>query len=229
MKKILLILIMSIFLVSLVSAEECSIPSVKQGDTIQLTTVCRGGCTGVNLKKVMFPNQSIALLGEFPMTANGSNYNFTFSDTDNLGTYSYSAEGLDPNNIAVGQSCSFEVTPTGNILDTAQGSIVIGLILILIVLTCISFIAGFKIESLPFKIFLMSLGVLFLMVTIGVSVNIIQELMILGVVFAGTFVNIYRLMLILVSVGGIGLILYLVYMSVVQFYNNRGLLDEFND
>ena len=115
MKKILLILIMSMFLISLVSsAEECSIPSVKQGDTIQLTTVCRGGCTGVNLTKVMFPNQSIALLGEFPMTANGSNYNFTFSNTNTLGHYSYDAEGVDPNSIVVGQTCSFLVTPSGN-------------------------------------------------------------------------------------------------------------------
>ena len=114
MKKILLILIMSMFLVSLVSAEECSIPSVKQGDTIQLTTVCRGGCTEVNLTKVMFPNQSIALLGEFPMTANGSNYNFTFSNTNTLGHYSYDAEGVDPNSIVVGQTCSFLVTPSGN-------------------------------------------------------------------------------------------------------------------
>ncbi len=115
MKKILLILIMSMFLISLVSsAEECSIPSVKQGDTIQLTTVCRGGCTGVNLTKVMFPNQSIALLGEFPMTANGSNYNFTFSNTNTLGHSSYDAEGVDPNSIVVGQTCSFLVTPSGN-------------------------------------------------------------------------------------------------------------------
>ncbi len=120
MKKILLILILGMFLISLVSAEissssgECSIGSVKQGDIIELTQVCRGGCTVVNLTKVMFPNQSIALLGEFPMTENGSNYNFTFSNIDTLGTYTYDAEGVDPNSIVVGQTCSFEVTTDGN-------------------------------------------------------------------------------------------------------------------
>ncbi len=119
MKKILLILIMSMFLVSLVSTQEkeCSITSdenaVKQGDTINLTQVCRGGCSDVNLTKVMFPNQSIALLGNFPMIENGSNYFYTFSNTNTLGTYSYSTEGLDPNSIVVGQSCSFKVTTNG--------------------------------------------------------------------------------------------------------------------
>ena len=58
MKKILLILIMSIFLFSLVSAE-CSIPTVKQGDTIQLTQSCTDCLDGVNVTKVLFPNPNL--------------------------------------------------------------------------------------------------------------------------------------------------------------------------
>ena len=130
MKKLLLILVMSMFLVSLVSTQEkeCSLPNpIKQGDTIELTTVCRGGCTGVNLTKVMFPNQSVALLGEFPMTENGSNYNFTFSDTNTLGTYFYDSEGIDPNTIIVGQTCSFEVTTNGR---SGNANIVLFLLII---------------------------------------------------------------------------------------------------
>ena len=120
MKKILLILVMSMFLLNLVSAEnslssskECSIGLVKQGDIIELTQTCFGGCKEVNLTKIMFPNKSVLLLGKFSMTENGSNYNFTFSNTNTLGIYSYSAEGIDPNNNSVGQSCSFEVTYSG--------------------------------------------------------------------------------------------------------------------
>ena len=70
------------------------------------------------------------------------------------------------------------------------------------------------------------MGSLLLMFTVGVSVNTITELMIIGSVFAATFVNLYRLMLILISAGGIGLMLYIVYMSVKQFYSYRGLLDN---
>ncbi len=235
MKKILLILVMSMFLISLVSSEissssgECSIGSVKQGDTIQLTQVCRGGCTDVNLTKVMFPNQSVALLGQFPMGENGSNYNFTFSNTDTLGNYNYDVEGVDPNSIVVGQSCSFKVTPTGNDLDNPQSIIVVGLIFVLILLTGSFLYFGKEVEYVPFKIFLISMGSLLLMFTVGVSVNTITELMIIGSVFAATFVNLYRLMLILISAGGIGLMLYIVYMSVKQFYSYRGLMDEYDD
>lgn len=146
MKRILLVLIMSIFLVSLVSAEECSIPPVKQGDTIELTTVCRGGCTGVNLTKVMFPNQSMALLGEFPMTENGSNYNYTFSDTNTFGTYFYDTEGIDPNTIVVGQTCSFEVTYNGKSFSTAQ-SIIYFILFMMLLLVFIIILFG--INMLP--------------------------------------------------------------------------------
>ena len=111
MKKIYLILIMGIFLISLVSAE-CSIPTVKQGNTIQLTQSCTN-CTQVNLTKVLFPNNTISLLGQFPMTANGSNYNFTFSNTNTLGNHIYYAEG-DLNGVLFSQACSFDVTTDGN-------------------------------------------------------------------------------------------------------------------
>ncbi len=117
MKKIILILILSIFLVSLVSAE-CSLPTVKQGDIIELTQTC-DNCTEVNLTKIMSPNQSIILLGQFPMTANGTNYNFTFSNTNTLGTYFYSVTGIS-NSLPLSQSCSFKVTPTGFLLKTSE-------------------------------------------------------------------------------------------------------------
>ncbi len=228
MKKIFLLLIMSVFLVSLVSAE-CSLPNpVKQGETIELTQTC-SNCTQVNLTKVIYPNQTFSLLGQFEMTKNGTNYNFSFSDTETIGIYFYTTSG-DLNTIPTQQSCSFEVTPTGNKLDNPQSIIVIGLIFVLILLTSSFLYFGNQIEYVPFKIFLISLGSLFLMFTVGVSVNTVTELMILGSVFSATFVNLYRLMLILISAGGIGLMLYIIYMSVKQFYSYRGLLDkEFDD
>lgn len=227
MKKILLILVMSMFLISLVSAE-CSLPNpIKQGETIELTTTC-SNCTEVNLTKVMNPNNTISLLGQFEMTSNGTNYNFIFSNTEGVGEYFYTTSG-DLNGISTQQSCSFKVTPTGQDLDNPQSIIVIGLLLVLILLTSSFLYFGKEIEYVPFKIFLISMGSLLLMFTVGVSLNTITELMIIGSVFSATFVNLYRLMLILVSAGGIGLMLYIIYMAVMQFYSHRGLMDEFDD
>ena len=134
------------------------------------------------------------------------------------------------NTISTQQSCTFEVTPTGNELDIPQSIIVIGLIFVLILLTSAFLYFGNEIEYVPFKIFLISLGSLFLMFTVGVSLNTITQLMILGSVFSATFVNLYRLMLILISAGGIGLMLFIIYVAVKQFYSYRGLIDkEFDD
>ena len=56
------------------------------------------------------------------MTANGSNYNYTFSNTNSLGEHIYYAEG-DLNGILFSQACSFEVTKTGTILSTEESII----------------------------------------------------------------------------------------------------------
>ena len=127
MKKILLILIMSMFLISLVSAE-CSIPTVKQGDTIQLTQSCTDCPDGVNITKVIFPNNTIEKLGQFEMSVNGSNYNLTFSNTDTLGTYIYYSEG-NLTGVVISQSCSFEVTSTGFLLETSESILYIIILL----------------------------------------------------------------------------------------------------
>ena len=136
MKKILLILIMSMFLISLVSAE-CSIPTVKQGDTIQLTQSCTDCSDGVNVTKIIFPNNTIAQLGQFEMTGNGSNYNLTFSNTDALGTYIYYAEG-NLSGVVFSQGCTFEVTPTGFLLETSES-----LLYIIILLSTFLLFLGF--------------------------------------------------------------------------------------
>ena len=231
MKKIIIALmfVFALAFFSFLVSAECSIPTVKQGDTIELTQSCTDCPDGVNVTKVIFPNNTFAQLGQFEMTANGSNFNLSFSNTNTLGTHIYYSEG-NLTGIVIVQSCSFEVTKTGNTLDNPQSIIVIGLILVLILLTWSFLYFGKEIEYVPFKIFLISLGSLFLMFTIGISVNTITELMLIGSVFSATFVNLYRLMLILISAGGIGLMLYIIYMSVRQFYSYRGLLDnEFDD
>ena len=109
MKKILLTLILGMFLISLVSST--SIGTVKQNTAIELTQTC-SNCTYVNLTKILYPNNIHALLGEFSMTKNGTNFNYSFSDTNNLGNYVYSTCG-DLNGIVTCQSVSFEVTPSG--------------------------------------------------------------------------------------------------------------------
>jgi hypothetical protein len=134
MKNMLSFIIIGIFLISLTSAI-----TYKQNQVIQLTTVC-DNCTQVNLTKVIDPNGNFALLGEYLMTKNGTNYNYTFSNTSITGLYFYSICG-DLNGIVTCEDTTertFEITYNGKELYVAQavlyGSLILLLVLFIIAL-----------------------------------------------------------------------------------------------
>jgi len=132
---------LSIVLISMVSA--CALPPLKQGDIMELTGTC-SNCTYNNLTKVVYPNQSIALLGQYEMTKNGSNFNYSYIP-NTLGTWYYSYEG-DLNGVLTSQTCSFDVTYNGSSVSSGQSIIYIGLLGILIFIFLITF---FGISFLP--------------------------------------------------------------------------------
>lgn len=155
MKKLLLLLFIGIFLISFISAD-VSIGSVKQGDTIQLTQIC-SNCSYVNLTSVLYPNNTYALLGQYAMTKNGTNYNYTWTDTNLLGNYVYTTCG-DLNGVNTCQSVAFTVTPSG---QSGTDNIVF-FIFVVLLLYGITF-TGFFGKNIPITIFggmaMMFLGV----------------------------------------------------------------------
>ncbi len=210
--------------------------SYKVNTTFDVEVVCinAGYCSSSTVcnTSIFAPDGSVILQGVIGTQASDlSFFNWTVNSTQssNLGEHQVGGFCRDGSVTQI-IDFTYNITPTGLELDTAQSILIIGLIFILIILTASFLIFGIKIENIPFKIFLTSMGALFLMFTVGFSLNVVESLMILTGVFSGTFVNLYRLMLILISAGGIGLMLYIVYMSVRQFYSYRGLLDkEFDD
>ena len=141
MKKLLSLLIISVFLtivlISLASAAECSLPNpFKQYQSGELTGSC-SNCTYNNLTKIVYPNQSIALLGQYTMDKNGTNFNYSYTPAT-LGIWTYSYEG-DLNGVTTTQTCSFEVTPTGNTLTTSDSISYIAMLLLFILLDIFAF------------------------------------------------------------------------------------------
>lgn len=197
---------------------------------INLVCINAGYCSAAAECNVsVFSPNGIVLLDGIQATQAASlaffNITLNSSQTSELGEYQVGGFCKD-GSVTQLVDFTFNVTPTGKDFDTAQGIIIIALILILIALTAFFFNAGNKIESVPFKVFLTSMGVLFLMVTTGVALNALKQLTIISSVLSGTFLNIYRLMLILVSAGGIGLMLYIILVALKQFRIRRGLIDE---
>lgn len=211
---------MSMFLISLTTALDNQ-GTGTLGQNFTFVQTC-DDATYITLSTLQYPNRSVKSINTNMTSIGGGSFQFNFTDTV-LGRHDVTG---------ISDGCTktfatfFDVTPTGQQFDTQQSLIVFGLIIILLSLSAVFLLFGNKTEYLPFKIFLTSLGVLLLMLTTGVAVNTIKELMLVGSVFTATFVNLYRLMLILVSAGGIGLMLYIIYMSVRQFYSHRGLLDD---
>jgi hypothetical protein len=108
MRKILMLLLMGIFLISLASAE--SIGTWKQGDCVQLIQTC-ADCTYVKISSVINPDSTIAL-GLVDMQKDGTFYNYTFCNTANLGTYNVNGYG-DEEGVDQTFAYTFEITPSG--------------------------------------------------------------------------------------------------------------------
>lgn len=117
MKKILLLMLCMV-LFPMINAEIQILPgATKQSDSINLLQIC-DNCTFVNLTQVVVtsPNSVYVLeAGQYLMTANGQNYNYTFSNTSLKGEYIYSTCG-DLNGILTCDSVGFIVNGTGVIL-----------------------------------------------------------------------------------------------------------------
>ena len=224
-KKILLIMFLGIFMFSFASAIECQNPGLPNAQQVnvetQLIQTCPD-CTFVNVSSITTPNSTGSI--NLEMTKNGTTFNYSYTP-DQIGNYFYSVVG-DKDGGFQEETLCFEVTHTGGEIDTSQGIIIVGLFFILLLLAITFLFWGNKIDYLPFKIFVTSLGGLFLMFTVGVSANVVVQLLTVGSVLAGTFNSLYTLMLILTSAWGIGLVVYLIYMSVRQFYSHRGLIDD---
>ena len=225
MKKVLF-LFMGVLLIGLSSAAIFDLGVFEQDTTIQLIQTCNN-CTFNNISNILLPNGTI-ILGEVAMEKDDTFYNFTFNRTGNLGQHIVNGFG-DPDGDITTFEYVFSITPTGQNLDTPQSILVIGLILILIALTVFFFNASHKTESVPFKVFFGALGFLFIMLTVGISINSIQQLMLVGSVFSGTFSAIYTLVLALVSAGGIGLMIYIIIVALRQFRRNSGAVDKDDD
>lgn len=227
MKKLFLFLMLALILINPVNAigEIQTLGCFQVNTEINLVQNC-ASCTFNNISAVSFPNSSI-LLSNVAMERDGARYNFTLNDTQTstIGEYIYDGFG-DLAGTDTSWAINFFITPTGECLDTQQSIIILGLMLILLFLTGAFLIFGFKVETTSVKIFLIALGGLFFLFTLGFSINAIKQLMFLQSVFAGTFVGLYRLFLALVSAGMIAIILYLITVAVTAFKKSRGILDD---
>lgn len=86
MKKQLLLLTLSLFFLSLASAL-----TYTQGNLVPITAICNN-CSQVNITKITIQaldGGSNIMFVNYLMTKSGTNYNYTFNGTNQVGTYYY--------------------------------------------------------------------------------------------------------------------------------------------
>ncbi len=131
-------MMMGIFLLSLTSASIENLGSFKQNADIELIQTC-SDCTYNNISNVLFPNGTNAV-SDIAMERDDTFYNYTFTNTTTLGTYSVNGFG-DTGGVKTTWNYKFEVTPTGDSESLLGFFIIVYLILAGIV------IFGFYVQS----------------------------------------------------------------------------------
>lgn len=113
--RICALLIFSVLLISLVSAEDTQVPLTQslptgiQGECRELIQTC-SNCTYVNITSILYP--SSLNLTQLTMTKTGTIYNRTFCNTQSVGTYIINWKA-DPDGLTDSGSYDFKITKSG--------------------------------------------------------------------------------------------------------------------
>lgn len=111
-------LVLCFLALPLIFAQMQTLGVFQQNEIVNLIQTC-DNCTYVNISSVTFPNSTVAVSNAV-MTKDGTIYNYTFSQTNTIGTYIVNTFGDDDGTVTAG-SYTFEITQTGSTLSTAQG------------------------------------------------------------------------------------------------------------
>lgn len=108
-------------------------------------------------------------------------------------------------------SVGFDITPSGaKAINAGEGSSLLGIFLTLILAIIFFLCFGILTTNIPFKVFFTSLSILFLIGTIGFGFNVMEQLLGSFPSLISNYGIFYRVLIILMGGGAIGLLLYLI-------------------
>lgn len=131
-----IIMIMTLFLVGIVSSELQTLGVFKQSEAINLVQNCLTSSYS-NITRIVYPNGTFALNSQTLMTKNGDDYSYAFSNTGTLGQYIVYGS-CDESGTKINWVYDFSVTATGGLENNSI--IFLFLILIAASILVISFI-----------------------------------------------------------------------------------------
>lgn len=178
-KKIILTLVMSIFLISLVSGAISNLGTFEDGECIDLPQTC-DDCSYNNITKILFPNNSLAL-ENVQMDKDDTFYNYTFCNTESIGFYKVNGFG-DPSGVKTTWNYVFEVTQTGQSFNSGQSltgaAVMFGSLIVAFFFMFLGFKLGQEDTLIPVAFLLVALSVALVIYSLftafGLSSDIVQ-------------------------------------------------------
>jgi hypothetical protein len=170
--KLILGLLLSIMLITIVSASIPTLGTFKQNSCIELKNTC-ASCSYINFTRVSYPNSTRAL-DNVQATKDGSNFNYTFCGTSALGIYIVDGIG-DVDGTDTVFAYDFVVTPSGFNIGSEGSTVLIGVFAIMLIFSIGFFIVGNKTDSIAVKITMYSLAGIGFLMTVLYSVVGIQQ------------------------------------------------------
>ena len=168
---------MLVLMIGFASSEVNEYPSVKLNSCVILSQVC-ASCSGVNMSvKYPSPNSSYAQY-EVEMNRTGSgDWFYEFCNTSLVGRYDVTGHGDLEGTDTGFDVLYFEVSPSGNILDSASATTLFGSLLVMLILSVVFILMAMKTESLAGRVALYCIASIVFIMVILYTVVIIQQVL----------------------------------------------------
>jgi hypothetical protein len=181
----------------------------------------------LNISRVStYPNSEVIINSEKSATRINSVYNYTIPASNNsiIGTYIVNYH-CDVNGIDTPSVSSYDINNTGFQFSTGDAMILILAFVAIGILVLIFFTFGIKQENPVLKIFCLAMATMFLVFLFGYGYNMFNLLLGKYPAMSSGLSNIYVVLIALLTVGGIGLVVWLLYFAMTMWWKHRGLLE----
>ena len=219
MNKAIYILI-CVTLLCVIPLVSSSLGTFKQNELIQIRVLAN--CSTINMTEVTIGNITY-IINKQMTNLGGQTFNYTFANTSNLGTYTYSWYNpcIDCSQGDCGNS--FEITATGYKVTSEQTTIMFFIVGVIFLVGLLFFIFGMRIENPAIKLFCLCMTVLLIVFLVGYIVSMANITISEFTGLTNGFQPIYIIFITLLTAGGVGLVVYLIAFGMISFSKFRGL------
>ena len=223
-KKYLIILLIGFLIISLCSAEVQTLGTFKQGQIINLIQSCENS-TYSNITRVLYPNSSLAINGQYNMTRTGDDYSYHFTQSEQLGQYLVYGN-CDENGFYTKWVYDFYTTPSGaENVDSGTGLVLFGSLAIILIISITFIILGFKMENLAGRITLLVLGFIGLLISVLFNMVAVSQYLGSNPNITSSFETFLTVIKILASVGFTVLLIVVIMILIKSWKIKRGYVD----